>query len=95
MNQPDVNQLVSQITDYVNSYSLKPEEFIEAMSCEHRTLQQSFTRLVMKWLEHCASADYRTDGRNEATHQISKRLIDAFQESQEYNINPSDYLPLI
>ena len=63
----------------VNSYSSEGgEAFIKRMSCEHRTLQQSFTRLCLKWLEHVASEEYRTDGRNEDSKKVAKRLIDGF-----------------
>jgi len=86
-------ELVEKITDFVNSYSLKSEQFNEAMSREHRTLQQSFTRLCLKWLEHVASDEYRTDGRNEASHELCKDLIGAYITAHTYL--PSQGLPLI
>jgi hypothetical protein len=75
-------ELVQEITDYVNTYSNKGEEFSQAMSCEHRTLQQSFTRLCLSWLEHCASDEYRTDGRNEQSQKIARVLLDGFKDKQ-------------
>jgi hypothetical protein len=61
----------------------KSEElFNELMTREHRTLQQSFTRLCLSWLETAASEDYRTDGRNEQTHKIAKQLMDGFKDLQ-------------
>lgn len=94
-DKSDTQELVKQITSFVNSYSIDSLPFIEAMEKEHRTLQQSFTKLCLLWIENCASHTYRYDGRNEASHEISKRLIDAFLPTQEYKISPSSYLPLI
>ena len=98
----ETKELVTKITDFVNSYNRDEKSFIEQMSREHRTLQQSFTRLMFKWIEHCASNDYHFDGRNEATHRTSKELVNAFskyKEEQEpsywVNVKPSDFLPLV
>ena len=95
-------ELVEKITDFVNSYSLKSEQFNEAMSREHRTLQQSFTRLCLKWIEYVASDEYRTDGRNEASHEICAQLLKGFNlagirkdGTSDFNYKPSGYLPLI
>lgn len=93
MAQPNVNELVSQITDYVNTFSLKPEEFTQAMSREHRTLQQSFTRLCLAWIEHCASIGYRYDDRNKASHEIACRIVEDYLAC--YLANPSEFLPHI
>jgi len=90
----DIQKLVEQITDFVNSYSIDSDGFIEAMSREHRTLQQSFTRLVLKWLEYVASDEYRYDGRNKASHEVAKQIILTFTALNN-GINPSDYLPFI
>ena len=85
-------ELVQEFTDYVNSFNDKGQEFIKAMdcicnemSCEHRTLQQSFTKLCLQWLEHCASNEYRFDGRNEQSHQIAKELLAGFRDKQIKN----------
>ncbi len=93
---------VQQMTDYVNNFSVNETEFIVAMSHEHRTLQQSFTRLVFKWLEYCATDDYRHDLRNEATHRISKEVVEAFSKAKEAQmpdhwagVKPSQFLSCI
>ena len=92
----DIQKLVSEITDFVNSYTVEENAFIEAMSHEHHTLQQSFTRLVLRWLEYVASDEYRHDGRNEASHKIASELINTFKQFHEnMRNNPSDYLPFI
>ena len=61
----------------LNSLSFDPEDFCKEFTKEHRTIQQSFTRLCIHWLCTCASDYYRFDGRNEASHQIAKALIDS------------------
>jgi len=78
----DTKELVQEISDYVNTFGDKSQEFCQAMSVEHRTLQQSFTKLCLKWLEHVASDEYRTDGRNEQSQKIAKELLDGFKEKQ-------------
>ena len=75
-------ELVQEVSDYVNTFNNKGQEFCEAMSCEHRTLQQSFTKLCLQWIEHCASAEYRTDGRNEQSKKIAMELLEGFKQKQ-------------
>jgi len=94
METPEIQKLVEDISHFVNSYSSDHEKFITFMSNEHRTLQQSFTKLCLKWIEYCASDDYRYDGRNEASHQISRELTQLFKQIN-YDIEPSKYLPMI
>jgi hypothetical protein len=89
----DIQELVNEITNFVNSYIPEESAFIEAMSREHRTLQQSFTRLVLKWLEYCASEDYRYDDRNAAVHTTAMALIESFKAKR--GMVPSNYLPFI
>lgn len=88
-------EVVTAVTDYLNSYFNKDETFVEQMNKEHRTLQQSFTRLCLCWLENCASESYNFDKRNEASHELSKELIENFLTKRETMSNPSQYLPLI
>ena len=87
--------VVQAITQYVNSYLPKENSFIAAMDTQHRTLQQSFTRLCIKWLEHVASIDYRYDERNRASHETAKKLIEGFYQINHYRMSPADFLPFI
>ena len=57
--------VVQDVTNYLNSFSNKNKAFIAEMNREHRTLQQSFTKLCLKWLEHCATNEYRFDEEDE------------------------------
>jgi hypothetical protein len=89
-------EMANEMTDFVNTFSDEPKkEFVQAMSNEHRTLQQSFTRLCLEWIEHCASQEYRTDGRNESTHATCKALVEAYKEKQNTLLPLSKYLPFI
>jgi predicted sulfurtransferase len=92
MQEQKTDEIVNQITNYVNTFSRR-EEFNEAMSREHRTLQQSFTRLCLKWLEHIAQEGYRTDLRNEASKKIANELVSNFKEKNGFA--PSEFLPFV
>lgn len=81
MNKEAPRQLdidnAQRISDLLNSFQFNPERVCQAMTREHRTLQQSFTRLCIQWLCTCASDEYQFDGRNEASHEIAKALIES------------------
>ncbi len=65
------------------------EKFIEEMANDHRTLQQSFTRLCLQWLEHIASDSYRTDGRNEQSQKIARNIMEGFTLIKARELNES------
>lgn len=65
------------VANMVNSLAFNNDGFCEAMCKQHRTLQQNFTRLCIAWLATCASDDYLYDGRNEASHEVAKALIES------------------
>lgn len=95
--QQNADACVQAFTTMVNSMSLDPTPFIMSMNRQHRTLQQSFTRLCFAWIEHCASEEYRTDLRNEQTKKISeeiKMIVEQFK-LQNDNYSPSQFLPVI
>ncbi len=101
MEKTPAQEFAEAAARFSNSYSIPMDEFIQAMNSEHRTLQQAFTKLCMKWIENCASEDYRHDARNEASHKISKIMIDSFNKEQgdAYELGianpPSKWLPMI
>jgi hypothetical protein len=76
----DTEKVVQAISDYVNSYSGKSKEFNLQMSRDHRTIQQSFTKLCFQWLEYVASDDYQTDGRNEQSKETAKLMIELMRQ---------------
>jgi len=107
---PKAKELAGKMTDYVNSYSReKNKEFAQALSVEHRTLQQSTLRLMLETIEMMAGDEYRTDGRNEMSKTTARRLMSGFAKviAKEQNISedevwkswdvykPSKWLPTI
>lgn len=92
---------VDSVSNFVNNFSADNKAFIGHMEHSHRALQQSFTKLAFEWLEHVATAGYRTDGRNEASHQMAVEVLDAWRSKhQATDINfgdwyPSQYLPMV
>lgn len=75
-----------QVSDIVNySSGSGTDAFLEQMSREHRTLQQSFTRMCLQWLEQVAErkGPQNVDGRNEASQKIAEKLIGESLPSQQ------------
>ena len=70
-------QNAEQVAELLNVFGFDNDGFCDAMCRQHRTLQQNFTRLCIAWLATCASDDYRYDGRNEASHEVAKALINS------------------
>ena len=98
--QTTEQKFAGQITDGVNNTLFNHEEFNKAMSKEHKTLQQNFTRMCLKWMEHLAETPMaHTDHRNEASVKISRKLLERFKdgETEDWakNFLPSGYLPNI
>ena len=56
------------------------DAFLEMMSRDHRTLQQSFTRLCLEWLEQVAERQgpQYVDARNEDSQRIAQQLMQGF-----------------
>jgi hypothetical protein len=92
-------ELADKITNGLNSMMFDEKEFVKAMSNEHRTLQQKFTRLALTWIEHLAELDPRfSDARNEASLKTSKHLIECFKACANEDMKdfkPSQFLPHI
>ena len=66
-----------KIGEMANSFSFNAKGVAEHIAqTEHRTIQQSITRFCIEWLRVCASDDYGYDGRNEASHEVAKELLD-------------------
>ena len=77
MRDEKIKEQVNQVTNMLNSFTFDYDGFCKQMCREHRTLQQSFTRLCIWWLSTCASDEYQYDGRNEASHDIAKAIIES------------------
>lgn len=72
------NKNVETVSTMLNDFGFSAKSFCESMTREHRTLQQSFTRLCIEWLQTCADAEYRYDGRNEASHTIAVEIAQSY-----------------
>jgi len=99
MRDNNQTEFASKITDGVNGNIFNQKEFNEAMSTEHRTLQQNFTRMCLGWMEHLAELpDNRVDLRNKASVETAKKLMKRFQDGEEdwaKGFKPSQFLPTI
>lgn len=76
--------LAEHALDFVNgSHRYETDQFIATLENGHRTLQQNFTGLVMKWISHLAKQQHY-DGRNEASVKLAKQIVKAVPEDQWY-----------
>lgn len=73
-------KIADTITTELNSFSFNAKDVAQAMTSEHKTLQQNFTRLCVEWLKVCGSDDYRYDDRNEASHTIGKKVAPLLED---------------
>jgi hypothetical protein len=100
-HKPTAEELAEYIEDYFNSFSSKEKALIEQLERKHRTLQQSFSKFVFKWIEHMATDEYRVDGRNEGSQMVAKRLMAGFKnwlrdnDPNSYSLLPSDWIRMI
>lgn len=72
-----VAKAVSRLLDNYNDEEKKV--FLEQMARDHRTLQQSFTRLCVGWFRMMATPEFRYDGRNEDSVMLAvdmKEVLD-------------------
>ena len=63
------------VSDMTNDMSFDDDGLAEKMANEHPTLQQSFMRFVVKFINKMASKTY-WDGRNESAVQFAKGIGD-------------------
>lgn len=69
------DEVVSSIENYVNSFTCDLDEAVKKLGYMHPTLQQTYTKLCLKWLRHLATTDYY-DGRNEASVKFARSIKD-------------------
>jgi len=74
-------KMAKNVANGLNCFGFSTKDFCEAMSMEHRTLQQSFTSLCLAWIKTCAEFDdWMIDGRNELSVEICKELNKVLEE---------------
>ena len=81
-------ELQKATEDFLNSFCSAEDEveFVEIMSRTHRTLQQSYTRFIMRWVGKMAMTEH-FDLRNQKSVELCKKIIELPEEDR--------YLPLI
>ena len=55
----------------LNDYSWNPTRYY------HRTLQQELMKTIVEIIRMVGSKDYGTDLRNQASHELCKRIVDS------------------
>jgi hypothetical protein len=68
-------KLIEDFSNLVNNFSFEPDSFIEAFSRQHRTLQQNMFRVIINLVISVSKDSYATDGRNEQSKAMAKKLI--------------------
>jgi len=70
-------ELADAMSKFVNSFNPDSKTFVEAVTNDHKTLQQSTMRLFMKCIERWAEMrdEGSFDRRNEDTCRISKEIM--------------------
>ncbi len=78
-NEEEAKQAVAVMSKFNNNFGCDIETFVEAMSKQHRTLQQSFTNVCLAWLRKLAATE-EYDLRNEASVKIAKKIVEAVED---------------
>lgn len=74
------------VDDMVNDCGFKSEELAKCMANNHPTLQQSYMRHCMKFIELMSKKEY-VDGRNAAAVNLAKTIMN--------HVEGDVYLPMI
>jgi hypothetical protein len=61
----------------LNDYSWNPKRFAESTRYYHRTLQQELMKTIVEIIRMVGSRNYGTDLRNQASHELCKRIVDS------------------
>ena len=83
MEKKTAQEMVDQLTDFVNVYGFDKDGFKEAFRRGHRTLQQSTIRLFLEVIEMVGKEDYQTDLRNEDAKKVCGDLVKGFRLLKE------------
>ena len=76
MADKTAKDMAGAILSYLNNFSKQPtDELVEELLREHRTLQQCFSRLCLRWFERVAEAPHGFDLRNEASVDLAREIM--------------------
>lgn len=62
------------LSDAMNNFNWDPKEFAEALTCDHRTLQQTFCNTMIECIRALAKAP--SDARNQAAVDLCRNLME-------------------
>jgi hypothetical protein len=70
-------ELAKALSDGLNDFICETtvKAFLDGMTVQHRSLQQTFTGVCLQWLARIAAEDYPTDGRNEYAQKVARKAI--------------------
>ena len=71
----EAKEVVDMVADFLNVFgdSKRIQEFVSEMESQHRTLQQSFTRLCMAWLKRFILLRWLEKGQLKIIEEKKKR----------------------
>ena len=75
--------VIEKFGNLVNNFNFDSKSFIEAFTREHRTLQQNMFRAIIELICFMASSEYRTDGRNQQSHDMAKMLVQGYAQAMK------------
>ena len=61
----------------LNDMSWNPQKFAESTRYYHRTLQQELMKAIVAIIKMVGDKGYRTDLRNQASHELCRKIIDS------------------
>lgn len=73
-------ELASQVENAINDYGFDNKKFASAIPNMHRTLQQSFWRLIRECIKVYADENFGTDDRNRASHLEAMEMMNYLNE---------------
>ena len=79
-NETRNKETARAFTNALNAFGIDYQGIAQAMLGEHRTLQQNFTRLCKEWLIAVGESEWY-DGRNEASHELGKKLAPILKDT--------------
>jgi len=79
------NEFAEQVINFVSGANDEDFElFCQSMERVHRTHQQRFYNLLLKWTNHISDENFRYDGRNEASVDLAKKIKKVLEETGSY-----------
>ena len=79
-------ELAAAMSRYVNGMGNSVEDVVKHLSNEHRTLQQSITKLCVAWLEECAKKQKAGDFdlRNQASVELGQKFVERLKNEERW-----------